>query len=214
MISGRIQLSGNEKVGFDGSRIEVGLAGKKGSVKFDGVEVVWETKTAARGIVRAPKRGLHCEYFDADKVGAGVVLRHWQPGDRIQLIGMKSAVKLQNLFTNLKVSRVERHRAIVGGAGGRGGVLGGRAAAGRSVSSSTSRPGACCNGRGNGYNGRSGLKATAMLDWLEHKDQNVRRQSKPRRGPAAQERGFQDAFQELDRVDCHHMQRGAGRAAA
>ncbi|HTA30404.1 MAG TPA: tRNA lysidine(34) synthetase TilS, partial [Candidatus Cybelea sp.] len=58
-------------------------------------------------------REPNMECFDADKVGARVWLRHWQPGDRFQPIGMKSARKLQDLFTNLKVPRDERHRRVV-----------------------------------------------------------------------------------------------------
>ena len=57
------------------------------------------------------------EYFDADKVGARICLRHWQPGDRFHLIGGAAATKLQDIFTNLKVParrtpppRAWRHR--------------------------------------------------------------------------------------------------------
>jgi tRNA(Ile)-lysidine synthase len=53
------------------------------------------------------------ECFDADKVGATFSLRHWQPGDRFQPIGMKSGRKLQDLFTDLKVPRGQRHRRVV-----------------------------------------------------------------------------------------------------
>ena len=55
----------------------------------------------------------HFEQFDAEKVGAKVGLRHWRPGDRFWPIGATSAVKLQDLFTNLKVPRAERHRRVV-----------------------------------------------------------------------------------------------------
>ena len=41
--------------------------------------------------------------FDADKTGSHIVLRHWQPGDRFQPIGLKSPVKLQDLFVNAKI---------------------------------------------------------------------------------------------------------------
>ena len=49
------------------------------------------------------------ERFDANAIGERIVLRHWRPGDRFQPIGMKSPVKLQDLFANAKVSRSERH---------------------------------------------------------------------------------------------------------
>jgi tRNA(Ile)-lysidine synthase len=47
-------------------------------------------------------------------VGSAVILRHWQPGDRFQPIGMSCSVKLQDFFTNQKVPREKRHRLIVG----------------------------------------------------------------------------------------------------
>jgi len=59
----------------------------------------------------AGKRG--CEYFDADKVGGQITLRHWRAGDRFQPLGLKSAVKLQDLFTNQKIPRTRRHDLAV-----------------------------------------------------------------------------------------------------
>jgi tRNA(Ile)-lysidine synthase len=60
------------------------------------------------------KRRANSEQFDADKIGAEVRLRHWQPGDRFRPIGAASASKLQDIFTNLKVPPLERRRRIVG----------------------------------------------------------------------------------------------------
>ena len=65
-----------------------------------------------------PKVG--CEYFDADKVGERIILRHWRVGDRFQPIGLKSAVKLQDLFTNRKIPRARRHDLVVAEAGNGG----------------------------------------------------------------------------------------------
>jgi len=82
----------------------------KGEVEFDGLALAWEIiKTPGTGFEREPNE----ECFDAEKVGGKVWLRHWQPGDRFQPIGMKSAQKLQDLFTDLKVPRGQRHRRIV-----------------------------------------------------------------------------------------------------
>ena len=58
-------------------------------------------------------RRANREVFDADCVGSEVVVRHWRPGDRFQPIGMTSAVKLQDLFTNRKIPRAERHELMV-----------------------------------------------------------------------------------------------------
>src|SRR5258706_13577792 len=53
------------------------------------------------------------ESFDAAKVGGSIVLRHWQPGDRFQPIGMPKPVKLQDMFVNRKVPRANRHKLLV-----------------------------------------------------------------------------------------------------
>ena len=61
----------------------------------------------------APKYRAGCETFDAEKVGSPILLRHWQPGDRFQPIGMSDSVKLQDFFTNEKVPRSRRHELVV-----------------------------------------------------------------------------------------------------
>ncbi|HWF19754.1 MAG TPA: tRNA lysidine(34) synthetase TilS, partial [Verrucomicrobiae bacterium] len=60
------------------------------------------------------KSRANCEFFDADKIGSSLILRHWRPGDRFQPIGMGFSVKLQDLFMNQKILRSQRHRLIVG----------------------------------------------------------------------------------------------------
>jgi tRNA(Ile)-lysidine synthase len=57
--------------------------------------------------------GCRCEWFDADKVGATVTLRHWQAGDRFQPLGLGTAKKLQDLFTDAKVPAPERRRRLI-----------------------------------------------------------------------------------------------------
>jgi len=53
------------------------------------------------------------ELFDADKTGGEIILRHWQPGDRFQPIGFKSAVKLQDLFVNAKIPSIRRRELVL-----------------------------------------------------------------------------------------------------
>ncbi len=105
------------QTGFGGRcktlQLESKSSGKSGLV-FDGVQFKWRIRPGGDGTVRAQNKPESCEYFDADKVGLAVVLRHWQPGDRFQPIGMPAAVKLQDLFTNEKVLRNMRHELIVG----------------------------------------------------------------------------------------------------
>ena len=40
-------------------------------------------------------------------------MRHWRPGDRFQPIGMKSAVKLQDLFVNAKIPAARRRVLVL-----------------------------------------------------------------------------------------------------
>ncbi len=88
----------------------VSLLGSRGEIHFEDREISW-SKVGGRGDCFAPKP--NCEVFDAGKVGENIFVRHWKAGDRFQPIGMKSSVKLQNLFTNLKIPRTERHTRLV-----------------------------------------------------------------------------------------------------
>jgi tRNA(Ile)-lysidine synthase len=100
---------------FDAAQMHIELTDGKGQVEFGGLALEWEItkwqRRPAAGTVMVRKPNV--EYFDADKVGRKICLRHWQPGDRFQPIGMKSAQKLQDLFTDLKVPRGQRHRRVV-----------------------------------------------------------------------------------------------------
>ena len=89
----------------------VELAQRVGTLTHSGISIRWrmERHTGKKTPPRVPAR----EYFDADKVGSRILLRHWRPGDRFQPIGMSSPVKLQDLFTNSKIPRAQRHTLIV-----------------------------------------------------------------------------------------------------
>ncbi|HZQ47635.1 MAG TPA: tRNA lysidine(34) synthetase TilS [Verrucomicrobiae bacterium] len=111
---GQVHIRKIEQSGFNKQRIELNLSGKGGEIVFNKTRIKWKTQSAVSGIFHAPKPVANCEYFDADKVGTSVILRHWQPGDRFQPLGMAFSVKLQDLFTNQKVLRAQRHQLIVG----------------------------------------------------------------------------------------------------
>jgi len=98
---------------FNGREMAVELRGMGGVLTFDGVEIAWRALGGWNGTIRARKAAVNLEHFDADKVGERVVLRHWRPGDRFQPIGMREAVKLQDLFTNEKVLRERRRELMV-----------------------------------------------------------------------------------------------------
>ena len=118
--AGTVQTLASAKPGVDTDRGEVKLNRKSGRIRFGRVEINW--KLALHNGPTRPAQHLRsqaipsmgCESFDADKVGATIALRHWQPGDRFQPIGMHANAKLQDLFTNLKVPRPQRHELTVG----------------------------------------------------------------------------------------------------
>ena len=112
--AGRVSVSEPGKSGFDDQAVTARLVGRAGEIVFENVLLAWQRESAPAGTFRAPKRHVHCEHFDADKLGADIILRHWQPGDRFQPIGMENSVKLQNLFMNQKVPRGQRHGRMVG----------------------------------------------------------------------------------------------------
>jgi tRNA(Ile)-lysidine synthase len=96
---------------FQSEYIKLDLAAKPRQVVFADTKIRWRVLSKP-GFAR-PKPAFGIESFDADKVGSPVFLRHWQPGDRFQPIGMAHAVKLQDLFTNEKVPRPRRHELLV-----------------------------------------------------------------------------------------------------
>ncbi|HTD85880.1 MAG TPA: tRNA lysidine(34) synthetase TilS [Candidatus Binatia bacterium] len=101
---GALKLSSPANWSTDSMAADLSLPG---SIYFDGMAIQWAYETART------KNALSTEYFDAEKIGAIITLRHWQRGDRFHPIGMKQSVKLQDLFTNLKIPRDERHRVVV-----------------------------------------------------------------------------------------------------
>jgi tRNA(Ile)-lysidine synthase len=100
--------------GFNVNESFVNLAVRTGDVEFDGVRLRWRLEAGAN--FAPPQSRKACEFFDADKVGGKITLRHWRPGDRFQPIGLRSAVKLQDLFTNRKIPRARRRELVVAAA--------------------------------------------------------------------------------------------------
>jgi tRNA(Ile)-lysidine synthase len=110
---------------FSPNEVSLDLSVGKAGREFDGVRVAWRFEKSNHKGAKAPgpvtsassigHSTLHRgqERFDAAKVGPWVKLRHWRAGDRFQPIGMERPVKLQDLFTNLKVPRPLRHELIV-----------------------------------------------------------------------------------------------------
>jgi tRNA(Ile)-lysidine synthase len=108
---GRIQRVESEAISFNDRQVEVDFEQRRGRGQFDGLQWSWGIQET-RGS-RLPTARSRCECFDADKVGSQAVLRHWQAGDCFQPSGMRSPVKLQDLFTNLRIPRAVRHQLTV-----------------------------------------------------------------------------------------------------
>ena len=109
--AGVVRLHAAEVEEFKSNAVDVELEGRAGEVEFDGARISWRIGLS-EGAGR-PKAGVGQECFDADRVGSVVRLRHWQPSDRFQPIGMNCPVKLQDFFTNQKVPRDRRRRLMV-----------------------------------------------------------------------------------------------------
>ena len=115
--NGALKLREQPSVRFNGDELQVNLQGRAGDVKFDGAVLNWRMQTTTREI-RHQKNKFGREFFDADKTGDKILLRHWRAGDRFQPIGLKTGAKLQDLFTNAKIPRDRRRDLIVAVAAG------------------------------------------------------------------------------------------------
>ena len=117
-LAGRVTFQESSISGFNKESVRIRLKGGAGEVAFETARITWNIIKSGAVNFLHPKRQVNCESFDADKVGGDIVLRHWQPGDRFQPIGLGAAVKLQDLFTNQKVPQARRHGLMVGALAG------------------------------------------------------------------------------------------------
>jgi tRNA(Ile)-lysidine synthase len=106
--SGKIKLRTDSKLGFSANELVVNLLNQKAESVFDGLKFQWQIGSRRRSPHHAQE-----EFFDADKVGGEIILRHWRPGDRFQPIGLKSAAKLQDLFVNAKIPAARRRELVL-----------------------------------------------------------------------------------------------------
>src|SRR5262249_41532978 len=97
-------------VDFNPGQLEIEVGEVPGDILYDGVRLRWQT-CFKKGISFPAVGGK--ETFDFYSIGSKITVRHWRPGDRFQPIGMTQAVKLQDLFTNAKVPRSQRHARVV-----------------------------------------------------------------------------------------------------
>jgi tRNA(Ile)-lysidine synthase len=108
---GKLKLREQKVAEFNTNELEVNLSGRAGGAVFEGVKFNWRFD-AVKKPARTQKQNDR-EFFDAEKIGNKIILRHWRAGDRFRAVGLKSAVKLQDLFTNVKIPRERRRKLIV-----------------------------------------------------------------------------------------------------
>ena len=107
---GKVLRRENLERGFRLDELKIQLHGTSGQAKFGGTKFSWAVKKFSGPQERPPHQ---TEFFDADKIGGEIGLRHWRPGDRFQPIGMKSPVKLQDLFVNAKIPAARRRELVL-----------------------------------------------------------------------------------------------------
>ncbi len=110
--SGRVRSGAAPALEFVHRSRELVLEGP-GRCEFGGLRLTWTFRRRRPGrpprVLAQPGR----ECLDADGVGARVVLRHWQAGDRFQPLGLDRPAKLQDLFTNARAPAAERRRRVL-----------------------------------------------------------------------------------------------------
>jgi len=108
--AGQLQLREQLEGGFNMEERKLKLQGRTGQAEFGGQKFSWHLKKFS-GL---RQRGmLPTECFDAEQIGAEIVLRHWRAGDRFQPIGLPKAAKLQDLFVNAKIPAAQRRKLVL-----------------------------------------------------------------------------------------------------
>ncbi len=112
-VAGKVKLRRELPVEtFKTNQCKLKLSGRAGQTEFGGGKFNWAVKKSDDSRGRSPHQ-RRIEFFDADKIGGEIVLRHWRAGDRFQPIGLKSSAKLQDLFVNAKISAARRRSLVL-----------------------------------------------------------------------------------------------------
>jgi tRNA(Ile)-lysidine synthase len=104
--SGLVHVAETKPLRFSPRSHVLKLKGRAGECVFGDLHFQW--KLARKRGASLSRRIAAREFFDADRVGAAVTLRHWQPGDRFQPIGLAQPAKLQDLLTNARIAPARR----------------------------------------------------------------------------------------------------------
>ena len=114
-LAGKVQLENlslKSEAKFKAGELKLKLSVRAGQVEFTNRKFSWTLGSFSGLRGRSPHQP-GTEFFDADKIGGEIILRHWRAGDRFQPIGLKSAVKLQDLFVNAKIPAARRRELVL-----------------------------------------------------------------------------------------------------
>ncbi len=111
--SGSVKTLKPQSYFYDIKQLQVVFDGNKGDIDFDGIKFKWEIFSfdSKKDLLSNKKENV--EYFDFDKVGKIIILRHWKEGDRFHPIGFTGEQKLQDLFVNNKIPKHNRHNLVI-----------------------------------------------------------------------------------------------------
>jgi len=118
--TGKIELRIQSVAEFNSGELKLKFSGRATRAEFGGRKFYWQIMANEK--FQLPKKKFtggtpvplqQTEFFDADKIGGEITLRHWRAGDRFQPIGLKSPVKLQDLFVNAKIPAVRRRELVL-----------------------------------------------------------------------------------------------------
>jgi tRNA(Ile)-lysidine synthase len=120
--AGKVSCRQHSSSEFKPTELKLDLLGRAGQVEFASRKFQWKISVAtgfkSKSAIGNRQSAMGLEFFDADRIGGQIALRHWQPGDRFQPIGLKSAVKLQDLFVNAKIPAARRRELVLAEAAG------------------------------------------------------------------------------------------------
>jgi tRNA(Ile)-lysidine synthase len=111
-LTGMLSLRRSNPLHFKANELKLTLSNRAGGATFAGRKFRWSIKKSLGFKGFLPPQSM-TEFFDADKIGSKIILRHWRAGDRFQPIGMPSPVKLQDLFVNLKIPAARRRELVL-----------------------------------------------------------------------------------------------------
>jgi tRNA(Ile)-lysidine synthase len=113
-VGGKVQQTksgGHFDARFNADELKLKLSGRARRVEFGGGKFRWQIRPQNETALPQKKAGV--EFFDADRIGGEIILRHWRAGDRFQPIGMRSPAKLQDLFVNAKIPAARRRELVL-----------------------------------------------------------------------------------------------------